>query len=213
MNNIRSKISTFINYDNKFYLLKCKITAFIQKRIYSFTYANFGSNSIIMKPIRVIGKKYISIGNNVSILNGARMEVITKWNDMEYNAGINIEDNVSIGQNFHITSCDNLKIGKNTTISGNVFITNIDHEYQDINNHILNQNIKYSKTEIGEECFIGYGAAILAGTILGRHCIVGTNAVVRGIYDDYSVIVGVPARVVKKYNKNNNKWDRVIKQE
>lgn len=39
MNNIRSKISTFINYDNKFYLLKCKITAFIQKRIYSFTYA------------------------------------------------------------------------------------------------------------------------------------------------------------------------------
>lgn len=31
MNNIRSKISTFINYDNKFYLLKCKITAFIQK--------------------------------------------------------------------------------------------------------------------------------------------------------------------------------------
>ena len=144
MNNIRSKISTFINYDNKFYLLKCKITAFIQKRIYSFTYANFGSNSIIMKPIRVIGKKYISIGNNVSILNGARMEVITKWNDMEYNAGINIEDNVSIGQNFHIISCDNLKIGKNTTISGNVFITNIDHEYQDINNHILNQNIKYS---------------------------------------------------------------------
>ena len=81
-----------------------------------------------MKPIRVIGKKYISIGNNVSILNGARMEVITKWNDMEYNAGINIEDNVSIGQNFHITSCDNLKIGKNTTILGNVFITNIDHE-------------------------------------------------------------------------------------
>lgn len=213
MNNIRSKISTFINYDNKFYLLKCKITAFIKKRIYSFTYANFGSNSIIMKPIRVIGKKYISIGNNVSILNGARMEVITKWNDMEYNAGINIEDNVSIGQNFHITSCDNLKIGKNTTILGNVFITNIDHEYQDINNHILNQNIKYSKTEIGEECFIGYGAAIQAGTILGRHCIVGTNAVVRGIYDDYSVIVGVPARVVKKYNKNNNKWDRVIKQE
>ena len=116
MNNIRSKISTFINYDNKFYLLKCKITEFIQKRIYSFTYANFGSNSIIMKPIRVIGKKYISIGNNVSILNGARMEVITKWNDMEYNAGINIEDNVSIGQNFHITSCDNLKIGKNTTV-------------------------------------------------------------------------------------------------
>ena len=158
-------------------------------------------------------KIYISIGNNVSILIGARMEVITKWNDMEYNAGINIEDNVSIGQNFHITSCDNLKIGKNTTILGNVFITNIDHEYQDINNHILNQNIKYSKTEIGEECFIGYGAAIQAGTILGRHCIVGTNAVVRGIYDDYSVIVGVPARVVKKYNKNNNKWDRVIKQE
>ena len=87
MNNIRSKISTFINYDNKFYLLKCKITAFIQKRIYSFTYANFGSNSIIMKPIRVIGKKYISIGNNVSVGDG----II-----------IGFGDNIFIGNNVSI---------------------------------------------------------------------------------------------------------------
>ena len=152
MNNIRSKISTFINYDNKFYLLKCKITAFIQKRIYSFTYANFGSNSIIMKPIRVIGKKYISIGNNVSILNGARMEVITKWNDMEYNAGINIEDNVSIGQNFHITSCDNLKIGKNTTILGNVFITNIDYIYLPFICQAINSHFQLYNDSSSDQC-------------------------------------------------------------
>ena len=37
---------------------------------------------------------------------------------------------------------------------------------------------------------------------------VGTNAVVRGTYPDYSVIVGVPAKVVKRYNKETGKWER-----
>lgn len=99
-------------------------------------------------------------------------------------------------------------IGKKTTISGNVFITNIDHEYQKIDKHIMEQPMICKKTVIGENCFIGFGAAIQAGTVLGKQCVVGTNAVVRGTYPDYSVIVGVPAKVVKRYNKETGKWER-----
>ena len=101
-----------------------------------------------------------------------------------------------------------LVIGSRTTISGNVFITNIDHDYQHINEHIMNQDMIFKKTIIGENCFIGFGAAIQAGTILGKQCIVGTNAVIRGVYPDYSVIVGVPGRVVKQYNKKTKTWER-----
>ena len=49
-------------------------------------------------------------------------------------------------------------------------------------------------------------SVILPGTILGKHCVVGANSVVSGVFDDYSVIVGSPARVVKKYNKETREW-------
>lgn len=64
-------------------------------------------------------------------------------------------------------------------------------------------------TKIGEGCFIGFGAVIQAGTILGRHSVVGANSVVKGEFPDYSVIVGVPAKVVKSYNIMTKKWERV----
>lgn len=205
---IKRKINSFLHSSDKINIIKYKLTSGYQKVVYSFLYNEYGINSVIIKPIRVIGKKYISIGKNVNILNGARMEAIDKWKNKNYTPKIKIGDNVSIGQNFHIISASDLEIGDNVTISGNVFITNIDHVYEDINENVLNQDIEVKNTQIAEGCFIGYGASIQAGTILGKHCVVGTNAVVRGKFDDYTVIVGVPARVVKKYNKTSNKWEK-----
>ena len=122
---------------------------------------------------------------------------------------ISIQDNVSIGQNFHITSKDlNLIIGKDTTISGNVFITNIDHEYQEIDKHIMNQKYIVSETIIGENCFIGFGVGIQAGTILGKQCVVGANSVVKGVFPDYCVIAGVPAKIIKRYNSISQVWEK-----
>lgn len=180
-----------------------KIVWAIRLKIKSPLFKKVGRYSYLGAPISLIGTKKITIGDRVRIYPGSRMET--------HNEGtIVISDGCSIAQNFHITSGESeLLIGSNTTISGNVFITNIDHEYQNIGLHIMDQPMIGKKTVIGENCFIGYGAAIQAGTVLGKHCVVGTNAVVRGEFPDYSVIVGVPARVVKQYNKETEKWERV----
>lgn len=137
----------------------------------------------------------------------ARIEVVDK------NSSIVFEDNISIAQNLHIISGGNqeLRICKNTTFSANVFVTNIDHQYDEINKHILEQPLVSSKTHIGENCFIGYGAVIQAGTILGKQCIVGANAVVRGHFSPYCVIVGVPARIVKRYDEKSGIWKKTDK--
>jgi len=170
--------------------------------IYKFIFGNIGKLTYIGKPVFLKGTKNVFIGNRVRIFPGLRIET-------HNNGMIIIEDNVGIGQNVHLTSSDiTLTIKKNTTISGNVFITNIDHDYKELNRSILEQKYIVNKTEIGENCFIGYGAAIQAGTILGKQCIVGTNSVVRGIFPDYSVIVGVPAKIIKRYNFKTNKWER-----
>ena len=76
---------------------------------------------------------------------------------------------------------------------------------------MLKQKLILKKTEIGENCFLGYGAVIQPGTVLGKQCIVGSNAVVSGTFEDYSVIVGAPARVVKRYNFETEKWEKTNK--
>lgn len=181
-----------------------KICAHILSYKYYFLFTSFGNKSYIDRPMSVdVNHGCVKIGNKFRIQPGLRMELL------DSNSNIIIGENVSIGQNFHITSGGNLNIGNNVTISGNVFITNIDHEYKNIGVHILQQDHIIKETIVGENCFIGYGAAIQAGTKLGKHCVVGTNAVVRGEFPDYSVIVGVPAKIVKKYDLEKEMWIKV----
>lgn len=156
------------------------------------------------KPISIIGINKISVGKRVRIYPHVRLEVHGK------NSELIINDNVGIAQNVHITCSGNLVIGKNTTVLANVFITNIDHDYTEIDIPILEQKHILKETIIGENCFIGIGAAIQAGTILGKQCIVGTNSVVRGVFPDYCVIVGNPAKIVKKFNFDTQTWEKYV---
>lgn len=158
--------------------------------------------SYIGRPVFLRNISKVYIGKNVRVFPGARIEVINS------NSSIIIEDNVAIGQNLHITSGGNLVIGANSTILQNVMITNIDHDYTEINIPLLQQKNIIRETSFGEFCFIGYGAVIQAGTILGKQCIVGANSVVRGTFPDYCVIVGAPARIVKRYDEPSKQWRR-----
>lgn len=160
--------------------------------IYKPFFKHIGSMTYMGKPCFIEGRKRISVGNRTRIFPGIRMEAIGIGE-------ITIGDNCAIEQNVHIISQGNkLTIGDNTTISANVFISNVDHEYEDINKSVMDQPLIQKKTEIGEGGFIGYGASILPGAVLGKHCIVGSNAVVKGVFPDNSVIAGVPARIIKR---------------
>lgn len=176
---------------------------FFRAIIYKLFFGKIGFPSYIGKPIFLLGVKNIFIESRVRIFPNIRMETHTS------NGRILIHTNVSIGQNVHITSAGNLIIGKSSTILANVFITNIDHDYHEIGRHVLEQGIRMTETQIGDNCFIGIGACIQAGTILGKQCIVGANSVVRGEFPDYCVIVGAPARIVKRYNHDTEKWEKI----
>ncbi len=180
-----------------------KIWWILRTLIYKPFFGRIGFPSYLGKPILLLGTKKIFIGKFVRIFPHLRIETHGK------DAMIEIQDDVSIGQNVHITASSKLVIGKSTTILANVFITDIDHDYEEIGKHILKQKYIVKETIIGENCFIGIGASIQAGTILGRQCIVGTHAVVRGVFPDYCVIVGMPAKIIKKYNLKTDKWEKV----
>lgn len=168
---------------------------------YKISFKEITMPSYIGKPIFIQHSKNIAIGARCRIYPGMRAEIVTR------NSYLTIGTNTSIGQNFHVVSYeDELIIGNNVTISGNVFITNCEHSYQTIGVHILEQPIIKEKTQIGNGCFIGYGSVILAGTKLGDHCVVGANSVVKGTFPDGSVIAGVPAKIVKYYDASAKAW-------
>ena len=160
--------------------------------------------SYIGNPMFISKISALRLGKRVRIYPGIRLETGSK------NAKLIVGDNTSIGQNFHAVAYNkSLWIGSNVTISGNVFMTNCDHSYKHLDVHILEQPIIERETVIGDNCFIGYGAVIQAGTVLGKQCIVGANAVVRGVFPDNSVIAGIPAKIIKQYDKKEKKWKRV----
>lgn len=173
---------------------------FVTQLFLRLRFRRIGWRTYVAAPIFIFGGRNITIGRNVRIFPHSRFEAHDR-------GGIVIEDDVSVGQNFHITSSGmRLVVGSHTTISANVLITNIDHEYREIGKHILNQPFLVRKTAIGENCFIGAGVMIQAGTVLGKQCIVGANSVVRGVFPDYCVIVGAPARIVKRYDPQREGW-------
>jgi acetyltransferase-like isoleucine patch superfamily enzyme len=162
----------------------------------------FGMPSYLGPPVFLMGTRRMRIGSRVRIFPGLRAECHGE-------GSITIGDNVALEQSVHITAMGDLRIGTGSTVAAFAFITDIDHEYADITRSVLEQPLIYRRTEIGENCFIGIGASILPGTILGDGCIVGTNAVVRGEFPAHTVIVGVPGRAVKRYNDESGLWERV----
>lgn len=188
--------------------LKFAWAALVTRCWYGLSLRALGRGSIIQPPL-FWTPEYIEVGNDVLVWPGCRFEGI----DLDTaSAGttprIVLGDGVVMQQYCHITAAGQLNIGAGTLMSFNVSIQDTDHGYHDVNRSVTHQPLTFAQTTVGENCFIGARASIQAGTRLGRHCIVGTNAVVRGTFPDYCVLVGAPARVIKRYDPVSGTWRR-----
>ena len=72
-----------------------------------------------------------------------------------------------------------------------------DHKMDDINVPIKDQGILKGPVRIGPDTWIATKVTILRDTTIGRGCVSGSHAVVKGDIPDYSIAVGAPAKVVK----------------
>ena len=188
---------------------KLRIAAWLLVSLrFKMTFKRFGAMSFIKAPIFLAHTRHISIGKNVKIWHHARFEAVTLYNSKEFSPEIIIEDNVGIQQNFHCTCASRIRIGKGTLITQNVGIFDIHHGYDLPDISPIVQDIKTKSVDIGENCFIGMNSVILPGTILGRQTVVAAGAVVSGVFPDYCVIAGVPARIIKRYNPSNRTWEK-----
>jgi acetyltransferase-like isoleucine patch superfamily enzyme len=151
--------------------------------------------------------KFIHIGKNVFIRQGARIEVVL--DNIKRTPELRIGDNVNIEQNVHIVCHSRIIIGSNVSITGHCAIIDVTHPYLDMDDpmkigaRILDDD---SFVEIGDGSFIGFGAVIMPNVCIGRCCIVGAHSVVTKDVPDYSAVSGSPARVLRQYNVQTKEW-------
>lgn len=199
-----NKLNKFLKmpWSDKKMLLRKRFLMPLVKKGYGY----IGTGSCIEKALAIRGKKNIYIGDNTFIRPGARIECVEEYAGKHYAPKIEIGSNVNIEQNLHMTCADSIIIDNDVVISSNALITDINHSYKEIDKHPLLQNLEIRAVRIGSYSLIGSGARILPGVTIGKNVIVGANAVVTKSVPDYSVVAGVPARIVKRYDFEIQEW-------
>ncbi|MCD6333320.1 MAG: acyltransferase [Bacteroidales bacterium] len=90
-----------------------------------------------------------------------------------------------------------------------VFVSGFNHGFSDATRNSSEQPLEIKPVVIGEESHIGANAVVVPGVTIGKRCQIGAGSVVTRDIPDFSVAVGNPARVIKRYNHEKGKWERV----
>lgn len=114
-----------------------------------------------------------------------------------HEGSLRIGDRVVLGTDNTINCYLDVEIGADTLIADWVYIVDFDHRTAELDRPIRDQGIVKSPIRIGPGCWAGTKVTVLRGARVGRGCVLGAHAVVRGLVPDYSVAVGAPARVVR----------------
>jgi len=103
-----------------------------------------------------------------------------------------------LGQECTISSFQRVAIGRECIVADRVMLIDFDHGVVEVERPIRLQGIYKRDVEVGNNCWIGYGACILRGVTVGDNCIVGSNSVVTKNVPDDTVVAGMPARPLRK---------------
>lgn len=114
-----------------------------------------------------------------------------------HEGSLRIGDKAVFGADNTINGYLDIEFGDATLLADWIYVCDFDHRYEDVHRPIKDQGIVKTPVRVGPETWVGTKVTILRGTTVGRGCVLGAHAVVKGIVPDYAVAVGAPARVVR----------------
>jgi acetyltransferase-like isoleucine patch superfamily enzyme len=171
-------------------------------------FRSMGERSMLaFPPGQLFNEHWIEIGAHTLIGPHVSMSV-GFWNeDLDRSAPpvIRIGDRVNIGRGSSLVGRVGITIGDDVTAAPNVYVTDHNHAYEDVEVPIKDQWPHEAPVSIGAGSWLGVGAVILPGTTVGEHVTVAAGSVVRGDIPDRSVVAGVPGRVVRRWV--DGAWD------
>ena len=165
----------------------------------------FGDNSIICFPqTTIFNERYIHIGKDTMIGTHVALSAgMVPGQQCLTNPVVRIGDRCLIGRGSGIVGHLAIDIGNDVWTGHHVYITDQNHGYERTDVPISLQTQPEEAVVIGDGSWIGAGSVILPGANIGKHVAIGANSVVNGDIPDYSVAVGAPARVVKRFSQES----------
>lgn len=174
-----------------------------------YTKIRFPHARLIRWPLYHSGTDFI-YGKGLTMGRGCRIDTNSTKKTLY------IGKNARIGDYVHINADSRIEIGDNVLMASKIFISDTNHgNYNGENQSSPDSNPSeraffFKEVIIGNNVWIGENVVILSGTIVGDGCIIGANAVLNGKdYPSYSIIAGIPAKVVKQFNHDTNSWERI----
>jgi acetyltransferase-like isoleucine patch superfamily enzyme len=96
-------------------------------------------------------------------------------------------------------------------LAQNIVVSGLNHGYEDVITPPSLQKTTTKQITISDDVWIGANSVITAGVTLGKHCVIGAGSVVTKDIPEFTVAVGNPARIIKKYNTITQAWEKVNK--
>lgn len=175
----------------------------------------FKQARLIRFPFEIRNRRYIDLGTGLTTGVGCRLEALPQKKTPEKPC-IQFGNNVQINDYVHIGAIEQVYIGDESLLASKVFIT--DHNHGSFDQRTtkaemltapINRPLLAKPVFIGRRCWLGENVVILAGVTLGDGCIVGAGSIVTKSFPEYSVIVGNPARLLKRFNMDQGVWEKL----
>jgi len=128
----------------------------------------------------------------------------------DYGKHISIGNNVIININCTFVDCNTIEIGSNVLIASNVQIYTATHSVEVTERLVAdwdkNSPLPYFRTyalpvKIEDNVWIGGGAIILPGVIIGKNAVIGAGSLVNKSIPENCVALGNPCQVIREINK------------
>ena len=175
----------------------------------SFLFGAYGKDVYIESGVVINRPRFVHLGDHVRIKRNTSINLHPQ--DKKSKEGILfIGDHVIISEGCIISACNRIVIEENVGISPYVMIIDNSRKPGDVIRPSKEQKLELSYVHIGADSWIAYNACILPNVTIGKHCIIGALSVVNHDIPPYSIAVGSPARVVKRFDFERRQWVKVI---
>lgn len=174
-----------------------------------FVFADYGNHVYIAPDVSIKRPHLVTIGNHVTIQSHSFIYIHPSEKEAKRPL-LQLGNYVHVGRNNTIAAVNSVILEDYVLLGPNVSIFDSVHNYEDTKIPIVLQG--YSRggsVHLEKECFIGANVFIFPNVTIGRHSVIGANSVVKQSIPPFSVAVGAPAKIVRRYDFEKKKWLKV----
>ncbi len=147
----------------------------------------------------------VEIGNNTQILANSRIQLYPSLVDNIPH--IRIGNGCYLGYYLSLLAGEDIVIEDNVLMASGVLISSENHSIDPESNiPYMDQRLKAKPVRIGEGSWLGEKVMVMPGVTIGKKCVIGAGAIVTKDIPDYSIAVGNPAKVIKRYDFKEHEW-------